>query len=297
MDRLNFETDGKDWPNRSASRLVAAAGFTWHVQILGHGPPCLLLHGTGASTHSWRQLVPLLAPHFRLIVPDLPGHGFTEFPPSDALSLPGMAKAVGDLMKALGVEPVVCAGHSAGAAVLIQMALDGFIKPTTIISVNGALLPFQGVAGQIFSPLAKLLFLNPLIPRVFAWRAADRGAVARLLRDTGSEPTTEDIEFYARLFSSPSHCAAALGMMARWDLYTFETRLRTLNVPLVLIAADNDKAIKPADAVRAAKIVPQGRVVTIPRAGHLVHEEQPQVVADVLLSEIPEPASPPPSTP
>ncbi|MDU3043759.1 MAG: alpha/beta hydrolase, partial [Bradyrhizobium sp.] len=60
-DKPNWSVDGKDWPNRAASRFVDAAGLRWHVQMMGEGPVALLAHGTGAATHSWRDLAPLLA--------------------------------------------------------------------------------------------------------------------------------------------------------------------------------------------------------------------------------------------
>lgn len=282
MDRLVFDIDGRDWPNREVSRFVTAAGMNWHVQIIGSGPPALLAHGTGASTHSWRRLVPLLKQHFTLIMPDLPGHGFTQTPPSEALTLPGMAAALGALMEALSIRPMIGIGHSAGAAVLIRMALDGKIAPGPIISINGALRPFQGVAGPLFSSLAKLLFLNPLMPRIFAWRAKDRLTIERLLRGTGSTPDAEDIEFYARLFQSPAHCAAALGMMARWDLNTFERDLTKLVTRLVLIAGANDKAIPPTDAGRVKAIVQNAQVFEVPGVGHLAHEERPGAIAEIV---------------
>lgn len=286
MHRLDFSTDGRDWPNRTHSRFVQAAGFTWHVQCFGSGPPLLLLHGTGASTHSWRQIAPLLTPHFSLVIPDLPGHGFTQTPPADAFTLPGMAAAVAALLKELGIEPALVAGHSAGAAVLIRMSLNKLIAPKSIVSVNGALLPFQGLAGQFFSPLAKLLFLNPFVPRFFAWRASDRSAVERLLADTGSAVTSEDVEFYAQLFNSPAHCAAALAMMARWDLSALERDLPKLTPPLLLIAGETDRAIRPADADRVARLLRTARVVRIANAGHLAHEERPAAVADVILDDL-----------
>ena len=49
---LDWATDGRDWPNHAASRFVEAAGMRWHVQVMGSGPALLLLHGTGAATHS-----------------------------------------------------------------------------------------------------------------------------------------------------------------------------------------------------------------------------------------------------
>jgi magnesium chelatase accessory protein len=61
---LDWAKDGADWPNREASRFVDAAGMRWHVQVMGQGPVLLLLHGTGASTHSWRDVMPLLRAPF-----------------------------------------------------------------------------------------------------------------------------------------------------------------------------------------------------------------------------------------
>ncbi len=53
-----------DWPNRDCSRFVVSSGFRWHVQRTGKGPCMLLIHGTAASTHTWRDVMALLARHF-----------------------------------------------------------------------------------------------------------------------------------------------------------------------------------------------------------------------------------------
>src|SRR5262245_57971047 len=120
--RLSWGADGRDWPNHNASRFVEAAGYRWHVQVMGEGPVALLAHGTGAATHSWRMLMPLLAQHFTVVAPDLPGHGFTQSPPGHRLSLVGMAQDLAALCKTLGVSPPLALGHSAGAAILARMA-------------------------------------------------------------------------------------------------------------------------------------------------------------------------------
>jgi magnesium chelatase accessory protein len=75
---LDWERDGKGWPNREASRFVRAAGIRWQVQSWGRGPTLLLVHGTGAATHSWRDLAPLLARRFTLVAPTSPA---TVLPP------------------------------------------------------------------------------------------------------------------------------------------------------------------------------------------------------------------------
>ncbi|HRD99357.1 MAG TPA: alpha/beta fold hydrolase, partial [Rubrivivax sp.] len=62
----------------------------------------LLLHGTGASTHSWRRLVPLLARRAGVLAVDLPGHGFSEAARGDGATLRGMARGVAALLREVG---------------------------------------------------------------------------------------------------------------------------------------------------------------------------------------------------
>jgi len=281
--RLAWERDGRDWPNRAASRFVDAGGLRWHVQIMGAGPVALLAHGTGAATHSWRALAPLLAEQLTVLAPDLPGHGFTSRPPTAELSLPGMARGLHALVRKLGVSPALAVGHSAGAAILARMILDGQIAPRALVSLNGALLPLFGLGGQAFSGLAKLMASVPLLPRLFAWRAGDPAVIARLLRGTGSAIDPVGAELYRRLAGNPTHAGAALGMMAHWDLQALVRDLPRLPARLTLVAGGNDRTIAPSDAIRARNMVPGAAVVTLPGLGHLAHEEQPREVAALIL--------------
>jgi len=278
---LDWATDGADWPNREASRFVEAAGMRWHVQVTGSGPALLLLHGTGASSHSWRDVIPKLAPHFTVVAPDLPGHAFTNPATRESLSLPGMAAAVAMLLRALNVSPVRAVGHSAGAAVLVRMAVERLFAPQDLVSFNGAFFPVGGVAGQFFSPLAKAFAGAGLVQKLFA-RMADRKAVERLLADTGSHIDAVGISLYQRLFSNESHVAGALGMMAAWDLHWIGQDLRNLPVPLCLVRASNDRTIKPAEAEKAAKLVPHATLLDMKGLGHLAHEEDAASAAAIV---------------
>ncbi|MGL4395377.1 MAG: alpha/beta fold hydrolase BchO [Hyphomicrobium sp.] len=283
---LNWPDDRQTWPNSAFSRFVEASGLRWHVQVMGSGPVMVMIHGTGASTHSWRRLLPMLAEHFTVVAPDLPGHGFTSKPSSAQLTLPGMAAAVAGLLAEMTYQPAFAVGHSAGAAVLIRATLNSQIHPKLIVSLNGALLPFEGLAGQLFKPLAKALVLQPFVPHLAAWRAGSSVAVERLLAGTGSSLSPEDVALYGRLFQSPDHVAATLAMMANWDLVPLAADMARLKVPLLLIAGARDLAIKPSDAVRAGAIAPMAHVETISDVGHLAHEEKPKVVCDLVLNHI-----------
>ncbi len=281
--RLDWKTDGRAWPNREHSRFLRAGGIGWHVQEMGQGPRLLLLHGTAASTHSFRALAPLLAPHFSLLIPDLPGHAFTDMPPGGRLSLPVMRDLLRALLGATGFAPEMAAGHSAGAAVLCRTALDApDFRPRRIVSLNGALLPFDGITGRIAPGLARALYANPVAPRVFAFFAGE-DSVKRLVGSMGSKIDRDGIRQYRTLMGNPGHVAAALGMMTRWDLDGLARDLPRLPVPLTLVTAATDRAVPPATATSVRAILPAADVVALKGVGHLAHEEKPALVADVLL--------------
>lgn len=278
----SWAVEGRDWPNRDASRFVTAGGIKWHVQTMGAGPVALLLHGTGAATHSWRDLAPRLAEQMTVVALDLPGHGFTSRPYD--LSLPAIARGVTALLVELGVEPALVVGHSAGAAVALRLALDGAVQPRAIVGVGAALLPFPGIAARLFPAMAKLLFVNPLMPQLFALRARTPGTVGRFLQSsTGSRIDTRGVDLYARLFRAPSHVAGALGMMSSWDLTTLERDLPHLAPPLLLLHGDSDAAVPIASARTVAGQVPHGALTPLVGLGHLAHEERPDLAAGFIV--------------
>lgn len=273
--------EGADWPNRAASRFVGSGRLTWHVQIDGTGPVLLLLHGTAAASHSWRDVMPRLTDRFTVVVPDLPGHGFTQSPPGEGLSLPGMARSLAALLADLDLVPDMIAGHSAGAAIALRFALDATVRPVRIVSINGALKPFGGAAGHLFPLMARAMALNPLTPRLLSM-SADAGRVNRMIRDTGSCIDAQGVELYRRLFAAPAHVACVLGMMARWDLQALLTDLPRLDVPLTLVTGDRDRAVPPQTAQDIQAIVPTAHHITWAGLGHLAHEEDPVRTADLL---------------
>ena len=279
---LCWEREGPYWPNQQASRFVAAGGIRWHVQVMGRGPVILLLHGTGASSHSWRDLAPDLARDFTVVVPDLPGHGFSESPVVEMLSLPAMALLVESLLKALGLQPQLVAGHSAGAAIAAKMCLNDAMAPAWLVSINGALLPLSGIPGWVYKPAARLLASGGLWVKLLSRSAANRDSVERLVRRTGSVIEPAGVDLYARLLRTRSHTAAALGMMAHWDLNALQRQLLDLKPRLLLLVGDKDLMIPPEQATRLAALLPASELRRMADCGHLLHEERPEQTAAVI---------------
>ncbi len=287
-DRLDWDADGRDWPNRSASQFVHAGGLRWHVQLFGTelgstAPSILLLHGTGASTHTWRDVAPLLASRYRVIAPDLPGHAYTSLPePLSGQSLTGMSRSVGALLAQLQMAPDLIVGHSAGAAIGAQMVLDAQARPAALVSLNGAFVGFGGLAGALFSPLARLLSSGQMVARYLARQGQDSAVVRRLIDGTGSTLDARGMQLYAQLMQSPGHVKAALAMMAHWELGPLGAALPTLSLPVWLVAAGRDLTVPPSQAARVAALLQKPLVRHWPQLGHLAHEEQPGLCVALL---------------
>ena len=283
--RLVWDRDGLDWPHRVASRFVKDSGLTWHVQQFGRGPLVLLVHGTAASTHSWKGLAPLLAADATVLSVDLPGHAFTSPLSDGAMTVSSIANALGSLLQSQNLRPTLCIGHSAGVAILVRMCrLQLLPAEARVIGLNGALLPFDGFPGRLFSPLAKILALNPLVPQFFSWQAKGGAVVSRILTGTGSRIDEASLRLYERLFRNPEHVAAALAMMAHWELNTMPNEIASLSQTLTLIACSNDRAVPAEVAFQMRDRVPSVRVELVRGLGHLAHEEQPSQIAQLICS-------------
>jgi len=176
----------------------------------------------------------------------------------------------------------------------VRMALHEPSAPAAVVSLNGALLPLHGLAGQLFSPLAKLLAAHRVVPRLFAWRADDDTRVRRLVASTGSHIDDAGIALYRRLVSDPAHVAGALAMMADWDLAGLWHDLPTLRAPLALLVGTHDRTVPPSQAQRVRLRLPAAVLHRLDGLGHLAHEEAPQRVADLLRAELARAQAPPP---
>ena len=278
MDRTR---DLATWPLHSASRFVRHRPHDWHVQSLGTGETILLLHGAGASTHSWRALIPPLADRFHVAALDLPGQGFTRAGTKRRLGLPGMTEDIAALCAAQGWRPRAILGHSAGAAIALNlargMARDNGLPPD-VIGINAALDRFDGIAGWLFPVLAKVLALNPLTATAFTMGRNHTARARRLIESTGSTLDAEGLGYYARLIADRGHVDATLRMMAQWDVTPLLQALPSIKARCLLMTGARDHAVSPRVSDRAAQTLPQAETLHLDGLGHLAHEEAPDTI-------------------
>lgn len=256
------------------SLWVRDRGVRWHVRSCGRGPSVLLLHGTGASSHSFERLIAQLARRYTVYAPDLPGHAKSVCEPQFDPTLANLARGLGRLVDALELRPRIVIGHSAGAALAAQMCLDRVVEPQLIVGLAAALVPFRGLARAVF-PRAAALLSRSVGPALLASWVSQRNRTARVLQQTGSHLDAEGIEAYRRLAGHPEHVAGVLTMMARWNLDPVFESLPKIKAPVLLLAGQHDRAV-PVEQVRVvSKRLPNSQLVVVPDAGHLLHEEAP----------------------
>lgn len=286
---MDWDRDLPTWPLHELSRRVFCRPHLWHVQETGAGPLLLLLHGAGGSTHSWRALIPDLAARHRVVAIDLPGQGFTRPGTRQRMGLEAMAEDIARLALSEGWQPAAIIGHSAGGAIALQLA--GVLKTPDggvpkVVGINAAIAPFDGLAGWLFPALAKLLVLNPLVPRLFALTSGHPARVRKLIEGTGSRLSDEGLALYARLIADRDHVDATLRMMAQWSLDRLLAALPAHPGEVLLLAGDRDRAVPPATADAAAARMRRARVRHLPGLGHLAHEEDPALLAGLLAEAV-----------
>jgi len=275
-----------NWPNREYSRFVTIEGLRWHVQVRGSGPVLLMIHGTGASAHSWAGMADALAQNFTLVMPDLPGQGFSESLPDGQVNIAGFAASLHKLLGALGAQPKIIVGHSAGAVIATHLTLHYQLSPAAIVSLNGSFLPFGSAAAPVFNRLARWLSRSRLLAYITAAHGLFTRPVRNMLTETGSHPTQTMLNCYQALLSRPDHILGTLKMMAGWDLGAQREQLPTLRVPIHLVTCDNDKTVSPWQSERLADFITQSSLYRIPALGHLGHEEDPAPFIDIVRATL-----------
>ena len=276
------------WPLGSVSRRIDGPVHRWHVQVSGSGPVLLLLHGAGGTTHSFRDLIPLLGVGYTVVALDLPGHGFSQLGARQRSGLPATAQDVRGLCDQEGWVPEAIVGHSAGAAVALQMAMGTPDAPPHVIGLNAALGEFPGLAGLVFPLMAKALAAMPFATTLFSTTSANPDRVRALINSTGSTLDAQGYELYRRLVGDKAHVDGTLRMMAQWELTPLLRALPDYTGPVDLIVGSQDATVPPSVSEGVAAKMQDAQVHRVEGLGHLMHEERPDDIA-ALIFDIVEP--------
>lgn len=251
----------------------------------------ILIHGAGGSSHSYRALIPLLAQTHHVVALDLPGQGLTQLGARHRCGLDAMAQDIAALVKKQNWRPIALVGHSAGGALALRLSQN--LEPTPdVIGINPALGHFEGVAGLLFPIMAKLLALTPGVARFFSRSAANPDRVRSLIEGTGSQIDETGLALYRQLVGDRDHVDATLLMMAQWRLDDLLDDLPSLSTRALFLAGEKDEAVPPQVAQSAAARMQDAVARNLPNLGHLAHEENPELIAKLIIGHL-QPVAPP----
>lgn len=262
------------------ARTLRHSPHEWHILSGGSGPSILFLHGAGANAASFEGIMQRLSGTYNVVAPDLPGHGATRRGARNRSGLFEIAEDVASLVAAQFQQPLLIVGHSAGGAIALQ--LSKLLSPRGLFLINPALDPFDGVAGWAFPVLARGLSIAPFSGDVLAGLFGRERRIDELLKATGSVVTKSMKDRYLALALDPQHIRGTLAMMAAWDVAELRSDLGKYACPTTVLVAKSDTTVLPQAQEAAAGQLGSARVIRH-CGGHLIHEEAPDLVAELIL--------------
>ncbi|WP_422749420.1 alpha/beta fold hydrolase [Mycobacterium sp. WMMD1722] len=246
----------------------------------------LLIHGMAGSSHTWRNVIPPLSKRYRVIAPDLLGHGDSDKPRSD-YSLGAFAVWLRDLLDGVGVRRCTVVGQSLGGGVAMQFVYQHPDYCTRLVLIDsGGLGPDVGWTLRLLSAPGAELLLPVIAPppvvaagnRLRGWFStaglqSPRGAEMWSAYSSLSDAATRRA-FIRTLRSVVDHRGQSVSALNRLHM--------TSELPTMVIWGDHDKIIPVDHGYAVAKLRPATRLEVLQGVGHFPHVERPYDVVELL---------------
>ena len=250
-------------------------GEALHVTECGDGRAVLLVHGLMATGEMFRWLAGPLAARFRLVVPDLPGHGRSHAVPGP-YSVEAMAARVAAALDDRGIREAHVMGYSHGGTVAQQLARDAphLVRSLALVATYAynTATRRERVEG----------WLAPRMVRLFGMR---RLAVLVARPGTGGGPplAPDRIAWLREMLAGNDTAAMA---QAAAELSRFDSRpwLSHLRVPTLVVSGGQDKAVPAHHAAMLTHGLPGARAASIDEAGHTMIWTHPDRLAEILAT-------------
>ncbi|MGX1368581.1 pimeloyl-ACP methyl ester carboxylesterase [Streptomyces canus] len=250
----------------------------------GTGAPLVLLHTVRTQAEHFRRLIPLITDRYTVYALDLPGMGHSEIVPGASYDEPAMRAGVERLLTELDLRDVTLVGESMGAVLALTTAADLPERVRRVVAVNTYDFP-GGIARS--SLLARAVVGAVLLPGVGPVVAGiePRPALRTILRGGLGDRSAlrEDyVDELLQVGSRPGYPAVARAVyQALPTLITARRRYPEVKAPVHLVYGEKDWS-RHSDREANRKLLPTADFTQIPKAGHFVALERPDVLADLL---------------
>lgn len=239
----------------------------------GTGPPIVLLHGLGADHTVWNAVIPHLVSRFRVLAPDLRGHGRSEVPDDSTYRFDDLVADVLALLDGRSIDSAHFVGLSAGAMLALKVGLDYPRRTRSVTLVSGAAYTdghTRGIAERWAETLAE--------------SGTDALAV-RLLKDLYYP---DWIEAHMEVADRLRHEVARhdFGPTIRWarEAASFDERARVASLapPALVVQAMDDGVIDASHGRILRQSIPGSRIRIFAQTGHMIPVERPAEIAEAI---------------
>jgi pimeloyl-ACP methyl ester carboxylesterase len=282
MRRLNRVREDTRWEDaRRPGKIVAVDGVALHyIESPGAGVPVVMIHGFGGETFTFRHQMSYFAPGHRCVAIDLKGFGYSERAAGD-YSLVEQARLMLRAMDVLNIKRAILIGHSMGGEVVLRMAEQApdRVEKLVLVATPG------GYPARL---LPRMPFMKPFMP-LFA-RMARWNIRKRLYFDPSRPEWDEALAEYER----PGRIYGSLNTV--WEMWRDVRKqpridYARITMPVLILWAERDKILPfPGRLLKWLRArLPMAEVLTIPRTGHMLLEENPDAANEAIRRFIGDP--------
>ncbi|WP_371660935.1 alpha/beta fold hydrolase [Streptomyces sp. NBC_00280] len=276
-------------PGTTSHTIAPRAGLDGREGTLrylkaGTGAPLVLLHTVRTQAEHFRLLIPLIADRYTVYALDLPGMGYSEIVPGASYDEPAMRAGVERLLTELDLHDVTLVGESMGAVLALTAAADLPGRVRRVVAVNTYDFP-GGITRS--SLLARVVVSGVLTPGVGPVVAGvePKPVVRRILQGGVVDKTALREDYLDELLqvgSRPGYPTVARAVyQALPSLIAARSRYSEVKAPVHLVYGEQDWS-RPSDRQANKELLPTAEFTQVPKTGHFIALERPDLLADLL---------------